>query len=62
VTDVTNYYGQGTNARARAAQLDPTGVNLYDFATRTLKVSYIMTQSGSPRTFFNETFTYIGSR
>jgi len=62
VTSITNYFGQGNNTSFRSAKLDPTGVNKYDAATKTLKVKYIMVQSGSDRTFFDETFTYKSPR
>lgn len=60
VTSVVNFYGQGNNNRS--GQLDPTGINQFDFSTRTLRVKYIMLQSGAPRTFFTEVYRYVGSR
>lgn len=67
VVAVGNYYGSPTifdpsAGRVRSAQLDPSGVNQFDPVTKTLKVSYILVQSGSPRTYFDETFTYVGPR
>lgn len=60
VVSVTNYYGQGTNSQGRAAVIDPSvpstasgtpGVPGFKFT-----VGYIMTQGGSPRTYYNETY------
>ncbi|WP_316829485.1 DUF1735 domain-containing protein [Pedobacter aquatilis] len=64
VTSVTNYYGQGTNSSVRAARLNPAGVNKFTVSgtTKTLEVSYIMTQSGADRTFFYEKWTYTKAR
>jgi hypothetical protein len=62
ITSVVNKYGQPDPTRNRAAMLDPSGVNKYDLNTKTMKVKYIMTQGGSPRTYFDETFTYVGPR
>ena len=60
VIAVTN--GVPSPTRNRAAQLDPAGINKYDPATGIMKVSYIMTQGGNPRTYFTEVWTYTGSR
>jgi hypothetical protein len=54
-------------ANTRDARLDPSGVNKWDAATKTLKIKYFMDQPGGgvglvPRTKFDETFTYTGSR
>ncbi|HPT43618.1 MAG TPA: hypothetical protein PLH52_07185 [Paludibacteraceae bacterium] len=43
VIAVTNAYGQPA-ANTRSAQLDPSGINKYDPATKTIKVSYWMNQ------------------
>ncbi|MFZ4455540.1 MAG: BT_3987 domain-containing protein [Bacteroidales bacterium] len=62
VIEVVNIYGQPAG-NGRSAQLDPSGVNKYDPATKTLKVTYWMNQPGSShRTHFDETFTYLGPR
>jgi len=65
VTSVTNAYGQPA-ADGRSAVLDPTGVNAYTGTPGTsgfvIKVSYILVQAGVNRTYFNEVFTYTGSR
>ena len=64
ITGVTNYYGQLSGTHARSAVLDPTGVNASSGTPGTtgfkIQVKYIMTQSGTPRTYFNETYTYAG--
>jgi hypothetical protein len=63
---VTNYYGDLAGANKRNAVLDPTGINKATFDTDghilSFEVSYIMTQNGSPRTYFNEKFTYKAAR
>ena len=46
VIAVTNAYGQPA-ANTRSAQLDPSGINKYDPATKTIKVSYWMNQPSS---------------
>jgi hypothetical protein len=65
VTGVVNAYGQPA-ADGRSAILDPTGVNAYTGTPGqkgfVIQVSYIMVQSGVNRTYFNETYTYTGSR
>jgi hypothetical protein len=64
VSSVTNYYGQPAG-NGRSANLDPSGVNKYDPATKTIKIKYWMDQPAvvTPhRTYFNETWTYIGPR
>lgn len=63
VTAVTNYYGQPDASRGRSGKLDATGVNSFDPATKTLKVKYIMNEAAvGDRTYFDETFTYVGVR
>lgn len=67
VTSVVNAYGQPAS-NTRSAELDPTGENKYDPATKTMKVKFIMKQpSAMPtppniRVYFDLTFTYLGSR
>ena len=74
VVGVVNYYGQPASNK-RFAKIDPTGENVYDPATKTIKVKWFMFQPGitgrshpaplgdnEVRTSFNYTFTYIGSR
>ena len=66
VISVTDYYplDDPSNVHARTAKLDPSGINKYDFATKTMKVRYILYQGdlGIDRVFFNEIFTYVGPR
>lgn len=63
VISVVNAYGQPA-ANGRSAQLDPSGINKWDAATKTLRVKWFMTQPPTPgvRTSFNFTFTYVGPR
>lgn len=65
ITDVKNYYGS-SNANARDAKLNPTGVNKATFSSdgsvESIEVSYIMTQSGTNRTYFYEKFARTGAR
>jgi hypothetical protein len=62
VTSVTNYWGQPSPSRGRSAQIDPTGVNKWDPATKLLKVKYWMVENGNQRTSFDETYTWTGQR
>jgi hypothetical protein len=63
VISVVNAYGQPAS-NGRSASLDPSGVNKWDPATKTLTVKWFMTQPPTPgiRTTFNFTFTYAGPR
>lgn len=68
VVSVINYYGQPAG-NTRSAKLDPTGQNKFISGTPGTKgavfqVSYILNQTNSigDRTFFNETYTYVGPR
>lgn len=67
VTSVINYYGQPAG-NTRSAQLDPSGINLWDPSTKNMDVSYFMLQPSvittSPyiRTSFTEHFQYLGPR
>lgn len=63
VISVVNAYGQPAS-NGRSAQLDPSGVNKWDPATKTLRVKWFMTQPPTPgiRTTFDFTFTYVGPR
>lgn len=64
VTAVTNKFGQPAS-NTRSAQLDPSGVNKYDPATKTIKVSYWMNQPSSVATpphhrcHMVETYTFL---
>jgi hypothetical protein len=66
ITSVVNYYGQPSPGRVRAARIDVTGVNALTGTPGTagsvIKVKYVMTQGGADRTFFDETYTYTGTR
>lgn len=63
VTAVTNYYPAATNTRK--CEIDPAGVNKYDPATKSFKVSYWMNQSSvvptppNHRIHFDETYTFV---
>jgi hypothetical protein len=63
VTSVINAYGQPA-ANGRSARLDATGVNTLTGTPGTagfkIQVSYVLVAAGVDRTFFNETFTYVG--
>lgn len=64
VIQVINAYGQPAS-NTRRADLDPSGVNKWDPATKTLKVKWTMSQpSVMPgiRSTFDFTFTYTGPR
>lgn len=64
VIEVTNHWGQPA-ANTRSAVLDPAGVNKYDPATKSFKVSYFMVQpsvvTDAPhyRTHNVETYTFL---
>ena len=62
IVAVTNIYGQPAG-NGRYAQLDPTGVNKYDPATKTIKVKFFMFQPTviplpDPRVRFDWTMVY----
>ena len=62
VVSITNVFGQ-PSSNGRSAQLDPTGENMWDPSTKTIKIKYFMLQPGtSIRTKFDETWTYLGPR
>ena len=67
ITNVVNYYGQPA-ANTRSAALDPTGINAYDAATKTINIKYIMKQVLNPplpnnnRTLFDETWKFLRPR
>lgn len=60
---VRNGYGQPAE-NGRSAVLDPSGVNTWDPATKTIRIKYWMDETGVPghKTAFDETWTYIGAR
>ena len=67
ITSVTNYYGQLSGGNQRSAILDATGVNAYNPSTKVINIKYIMQQFANftppgNRTYFNETWTYVGPR
>lgn len=62
ITGVVNAQGQPSPGRKRSAEIIATGVNAYDPATKSFKVSYALYQGGELRTTFEETFTYVGPR
>lgn len=51
------------DARNRQFQINPAAtVNNWDPATKTMNLSYIMTQNGRPPQYINEVLTYVGPR
>ncbi|MBE8713121.1 DUF1735 domain-containing protein [Sphingobacterium hungaricum] len=66
VLSVANFYPSATNTRR--AEIDPSGVNQYDPATKTLKVKYFMIQPSvipaapSIRSYMDDTYTFIDVR
>lgn len=64
VVAVTNHYGQPAS-NTRSAELDPSGINKYDDATKSFTVSYWMNQSSTVatpphhRTSITETYTFV---
>ncbi|TXH59248.1 MAG: DUF1735 domain-containing protein [Bacteroidia bacterium] len=66
IIKVTNIYGQPAG-NGRYAELDPSGENSWDPATKTIKVKFFMFQPASvplpnPRVKFDWTLTYKGAR
>jgi hypothetical protein len=64
ITSVTNYYGQ-PSANGRSANLDPSGTNNWNPATKAIKIKFWLDQPSviTPhRSAFNETWTYLGPR
>lgn len=67
ITSVVNIYGQPA-ANTRSAVLDPSGVNAYDPATKTIKVKFFMKQPNTVttppniRVAFDWTLKYTGPR
>ena len=64
ISSVVNIYGQPAG-NGRSAQLDPTGINKWNAATRSIDVKYFMLQPSVAvpyRTSFNEHFEYLGPR
>ncbi len=64
IISVTNYYGQPAG-NGRSASMDPSGLDKWDPATKTMDVQYWLDQPAviTPhRTSFNEHFVYVGPR
>lgn len=63
ITSVTNSYGQ-PSANGRSAVLDPSGVNMWDPATKNISIKYWMDETGisGHHTSFDETWHYVGAR
>ncbi|MBA3283714.1 MAG: DUF1735 domain-containing protein [Nitrosopumilus sp.] len=65
ITSIVNYYGQ-PSANGRSAELDPSGLNYYDPATKTFYVKYWLLQpsvvASGPRTVFDEVWKFTGPR
>jgi hypothetical protein len=64
ITSITNYYGQ-PSANGRSANLDPSGLNKWDPATKGVDIKYWLDQPSviSPhRAAMSEHWTYIGPR
>lgn len=66
VIKVTNWYGQPAG-NGRYAQLDPSGVNQYDAATKTVEIKYNMVggsgvTANQVRSTWTETWKWIGDR
>ncbi len=62
IISVTNKFGQPSPGNARGAEIDPTGINTFDPATKTINAKYFMLQGGSVRTKFDDKLTYMGPR
>ncbi|MCF3108206.1 DUF4998 domain-containing protein [Niabella sp. CC-SYL272] len=56
IISVINKYGQ-PSGNNRSGELDPSGINKFDPATRILKVKYWMNENGVHRTSFDEVMT-----
>lgn len=66
IVTVTNIYGQPAG-NGRYAEIDPTGVNSWDPATKTIKVKFFMFHPSAvplpdPRVKFDWTMTYVKPR
>lgn len=66
IVDVKNIYGQPAG-NGRYAQLDPSGVNKFDPATKTIKVKFFMFHPSAvplpdPRVYFDWTMVYKKAR
>jgi len=67
VLAVTNSYGQPAS-NTRSADIDPSGTNQWNSSTKNMSIKYYQKQPNTVttapyiRVYFNETFTYLGSR
>jgi len=67
IISVTNYYGQPAS-NTRSAQLDPTGVNTFNPANRSIRIKYQMRQPSvvatppNIRTVWDEQWTFLRER
>lgn len=65
ITSIVNFYGQ-PSGNGRSAELDPSGRNEYDPATKTFYVKYWLVQPAvvpnGPRVIFDEVWKYTGPR
>lgn len=67
IASVVNYYGQPAG-NTRSARLDPSGINAYNSNTKAINIKYFMVQpsviTAAPniRSYFNETWSYLGPR
>jgi hypothetical protein len=62
ITSIINLFGQPTAGNKRSAEMDPTGLNVFNPADRSITVKYFMMQNGGLRTTFDEVFKYVGPR
>ena len=67
IASVVNSYGQPAS-NTRSAELDPSGTNKWDAATKSMAVKFFMKQPNTVltaphiRVYFNNTFIYLGTR
>lgn len=68
ITQIRNYYGTApdyVSGNGRSAELDPSGENTFDLASKTIKIKYWLNQPSviTPhRVEFDETWVYAGAR
>jgi len=67
ITSVVNSYGQPAS-NTRSAEIDPSGLNVWDAATKNIYVKYYQKQPNTVttppniRVYFNSTLTFLGPR
>jgi len=67
IVQVTNSYGQPAS-NTRSAEIDPSGLNNWDPATKLIRIKYFMKQPNTVttaphiRVYYDETITYLGPR